>query len=97
MNLQAALDAFRAEFINKFPAEKAAIMQRATRANASKSCNPYVARVSNFSCKTKQWLKPLSCKHCKNKVRLPWLRPQPDKSPLLVAFHALHEPVDKLI
>jgi peroxiredoxin len=34
MNLQAALDAFRAEFINKFPAEKAAIMQRATDALA---------------------------------------------------------------
>jgi peroxiredoxin len=34
MNLQAALDAFRAEFINKFPAEKAAIMQCATDALA---------------------------------------------------------------
>jgi peroxiredoxin len=34
MNLQAALDAFRAEFINKFPADKAAIMQRATDALA---------------------------------------------------------------
>jgi peroxiredoxin len=30
MNLKTALDAFRAEFINKFPAEKAAIMQRAS-------------------------------------------------------------------
>ncbi len=34
MNLQAALNAFRTEFINKFPAEKAAIMQRATDALA---------------------------------------------------------------
>ncbi len=30
MNLQTALNAFRAEFIEKFPKEKAAIMQRAT-------------------------------------------------------------------
>ncbi|BAZ40466.1 flavin oxidoreductase/NADH oxidase [Calothrix sp. NIES-4101] len=30
MNLKTALDAFRAEFINKFPVEKAGIMQRAT-------------------------------------------------------------------
>ena len=32
MNLQAALDAFPTEFIEKFPPEKAAIMQRATDA-----------------------------------------------------------------
>lgn len=30
MNLKTALDAFRTEFLEKFPAEKAAIMQRAT-------------------------------------------------------------------
>lgn len=30
MNLKTALDAFRAEFLEKFPTEKAAIMQRAT-------------------------------------------------------------------
>lgn len=32
MNLEAALNAFRAEFLEKFPAEKAAIMQRTTDA-----------------------------------------------------------------
>ncbi len=32
MNLEAALNAFRAEFLEKFPAEKAAVMQRATDA-----------------------------------------------------------------
>lgn len=32
MNLKAALDAFRAEFLTKFPPDKAAIMQRATDA-----------------------------------------------------------------
>lgn len=34
MNLTAALDTFRAEFLEKFPPEKAAIMQRATDALA---------------------------------------------------------------
>lgn len=34
MNLKSALDTFRAEFLEKFPPEKAAIMQRATNAIA---------------------------------------------------------------
>ncbi|MBW4644545.1 MAG: AhpC/TSA family protein [Goleter apudmare HA4340-LM2] len=36
MNLKTALDNFRAEFLEKFPAEKAAIMQQATDALAEK-------------------------------------------------------------
>ncbi|TWH50643.1 excisionase family DNA binding protein [Dulcicalothrix desertica PCC 7102] len=41
------------------------------RANASKFCKSYIARVLNFSYKTKQCLKPLPSKHFKNKMRLP--------------------------
>jgi|GEM_PF-4661976 len=41
------------------------------RANALKFYNSCSAKVSNFSHKTKQWLKPLPSKHYKNKMRLP--------------------------
>jgi hypothetical protein len=49
MTLKSALDAFRAEFLAKFPADKAAIMQRATDQLAQNYATRTGLQVSDYA------------------------------------------------